>query len=169
MWLIWILVKLSGGDLTPSATPSARALHIQTVPGPRGTAVRTRVTGLLAPRAEAAGKRQDCFPMEHLLRGEMMAGRPAQQRHAWPGLVASSCRVHGLAPGHSHPTAVYPLHPWELCWKTLTGIYFTLLPGREKRKMQFYPSANITPPISILFLYSTRKVKIGNRYVHRKK
>lgn len=81
------------------------------------------VTGLHAPQrllSPPAGRgwREKAGPFVsptgHLLRGEMTAGTWRAPQHrlkwgAWSGLAASSCHVHGSAPGYSHPTAaVFP-------------------------------------------------------------
>lgn len=124
-------------------------------------------------QAEAEGKRQDPFFPPHSIYFEERWWQVPEELHrkdlnggAWPGLAPSSCHVHGSAPGYSHPTAaVFPAtlrtmlkNPdWHL-------LYFAL--RKEKKRCNSIPLQYNTS--NLIFLYSTRKVQIGNRYVHRK-
>lgn len=149
VWLMRILAELSGGDLTPSAAPWARALHIR-LPLATGSATQQIRTGsnrtvlrqpALAPskqRLEGKG-RALCVPhsASTLSKDD---GKELHSRVWWMALMGTHCLQPCSWPGSQALTsaAAVFMHPPELHWKKRrlqkTGcplLYFAL---REKKK-----------------------------------
>lgn len=87
-------------------------------------------------QAEAGGKREPFVsPTQHVPQGGMMAGILSEDLNgsAWPPMLMAQ-----------HLGTHISLHPWDLCWKAQTGIYFILLSGAKKGKTK--KKDNSIPP-----------------------